>query len=47
MKLRGVLAPIPTPFRDEAIDLDVLFEFEEDGYLVTPNAAATHAAMNR
>ncbi len=31
----------------EAIDLDVLFEFEEDGYLVTPNAAATHAAMNR
>ena len=24
MKLRGVLAPIPTPFRDEAIDLDVL-----------------------
>ncbi len=31
----------------EAIDLDVLNEFEEDGYLVTPNAAATHAAMNR
>jgi len=31
----------------EAIDLDVLFEFEEDGYLVAPNAAATHAAMNR
>ena len=24
MKLQGVLAPIPTPFRDEAIDLDVL-----------------------
>lgn len=31
----------------EAIDLDVLNEFEEDGYLVAPNAAATHAAMNR
>jgi phosphoribosylglycinamide formyltransferase 2 len=31
----------------EAIDLDILFEFEEDGYLVTPNARATHAAMNR
>ncbi|MEA3324509.1 MAG: formate-dependent phosphoribosylglycinamide formyltransferase [Euryarchaeota archaeon] len=31
----------------EAIDLDILFEFEEEGYLVTPNAAATHAAMNR
>ncbi|MEA1894641.1 MAG: formate-dependent phosphoribosylglycinamide formyltransferase [Euryarchaeota archaeon] len=31
----------------EAIDLDILFEFEEDGYMVTPNAAATHAAMNR
>nr|QNO43711.1 formate-dependent phosphoribosylglycinamide formyltransferase [Methanosarcinales archaeon ANME-2c ERB4]QNO43891.1 formate-dependent phosphoribosylglycinamide formyltransferase [Methanosarcinales archaeon ANME-2c ERB4] len=31
----------------EAIDLDILFEFEDDGYLVTPNAAATHAAMNR
>ena len=31
----------------EAIDLDVLSEFEEDGYLVTPNARATHAAMNR
>ena len=31
----------------EAIDLDILFEFEEDGYLVAPNARATHAAMNR
>ncbi|MCD6206599.1 MAG: ATP-grasp domain-containing protein [Methanosarcinales archaeon] len=31
----------------EAIDLDILFEFEEDGYLVTPNARATYAAMNR
>jgi len=31
----------------EAIDLDILFEFEEEGYLVTPNARATHAAMNR
>lgn len=31
----------------EAIDLDILFEFEKDGYLVTPNARATHAAMNR
>ncbi|MEA1944994.1 MAG: formate-dependent phosphoribosylglycinamide formyltransferase [Euryarchaeota archaeon] len=31
----------------EAIDLDILFEFEEDGYLVTPNARATHTAMNR
>ena len=31
----------------EAIDLDILNEFEEDGYLVTPNARATHAAMNR
>ncbi len=31
----------------EAIDLDILFEFEDEGYLVTPNARATHAAMNR
>jgi len=31
----------------EAINLDMLFEFEKEGFKVIPNAAASHAAMHR
>ncbi len=31
----------------EAINLDLLFELEKEGFNVIPNAAATHAAMQR
>lgn len=31
----------------EAINLDLLFDLEKEGYNVIPNAAATHAAMHR
>jgi len=31
----------------EAINLDLLFEFEKEGYNVVPNAGASHAAMHR
>ncbi|MCP3682696.1 MAG: formate-dependent phosphoribosylglycinamide formyltransferase [bacterium] len=31
----------------EAIDLDTLFELEKEGFNVIPNAAASHAAMQR
>jgi phosphoribosylglycinamide formyltransferase 2 len=31
----------------EAINLDMLFDLEREGYNIVPNAAATHAAMQR